>query len=154
MAEKTYEQKYAEQEKICNEKIAIIEPLLRDRSKKYDAGTRFYEDITILCGPGMCEHNHFIENRKDVYDRWKNGEVSIFNAKWAGVAFVIEYKKTMDARGILPRREPSNAFMVYEHKTLPLPLNVAVAVKDLYQAQEYRSALWGCINNQHGRWGK
>ena len=154
MAEKTYNEKYAELDKICNDKIAILEPFLKKMSQQHDAGTGFYEDITVLSGPSFEEYNHFVENRRDTYDRWKRGEVSIFNIKFAGVVFVIEYQNATDPRGILQRRVPSNAFMVYKHRTYPVSLNIATAVQDLYHAQEYRGILWGCIRDQHGRWGK
>lgn len=152
MAEKTRKQIYEEQNKICNANIAIIEPFLKKMSKQYDAGTRFYEDVTILYGPGISEYNHFVENRKDFYNRWKNGEVSIFNVKRAGVAFAIEYKEKTNMQSFLERCTPAHAFMVYKHHALPVSLDIATAVRDLYYAQEYRKVVW-CAMREHIRSG-
>ena len=41
--------------------------------------------------------------------------------------------------------------MVYKHNNHPVPLDVAVAIKNLYAAQEYRSILYGCMRSQRNR---
>jgi len=153
MSEKNYVEKYAIEDKICNEKVAIVQPFLKNLSEQHDAGTAFYEDITVLSGPGQVEFNYFYKNRKDLFDRWQKGEVSIYNIKWAGVAFVIEYAKihSIDRKTFAnPVYKPANAFIVYKHREYPVDLDTATAVKDLHHAQEYRSILWGCMHRQNG----
>ena len=142
MAEKTYAEKYAEQNNVLEKNIAVIRPFLKKISEQYDAGTNFYNDIAILSGPSITEYNHFYENRRDLYNRWQKGEVLIYNVKWAGATFVIECS---------PINKPSSAYMVYKHNNHPVPLDVAVAIKNLYAAQEYRSILYGCMRSQRNR---
>ena len=50
MAEKTYAEKYAEQNNVLEKNIAVIRPFLKKISEQYDAGTNFYNDIAILSG--------------------------------------------------------------------------------------------------------
>ena len=142
MQEKTSFEKYMEQDKICNEKVAIIQPFLKKISEENDEGTAFYNDVTVLSGPGVSQYNHIYTNRRDLFDRWKKGEISMYNIKWAGVTFVIEYRAAKPALAF-HRWNPSNAFMVYKHNTQPVSLDIAKAVKDLYDAQEYRSVIYG-----------
>ncbi|MBO7645231.1 MAG: hypothetical protein J6S57_02935 [Alphaproteobacteria bacterium] len=152
MSEKTYEQKYNEQTKICDEKIAIIQPFLKQLAEQNDEGTGFYEDVTVLRGPGGAEYNHFRDNMQNVFESWKRGKISIFNIKWSGLSFVLEYKLLPDAayvyKGAIltnPVYVPTKAYMVYKHQTQPVSLELAKAVKDLHSAQEYRGALYGCM---------
>ena len=158
MQEKTYKEKYDEQTKICDAKIAIIQPFLKQFAVTHNEGTGFYEDVTVLCGPGGMEYNYIRDNRKDLFERWQKGEVSIYNIKWAGLTFVIDYK--FSHTGIFeyhgqkfakPVYTPINATAIYKHNEQPVNLDLAIAVKDLYNAQEYRSALYGCILEQERR---
>lgn len=158
MSEKTYKQKYEEQTKICDEKIAIILPFLKEFSKKHDAGTGFYEDVTILRGPGAAEYNYLRDNHQELFNRWQQGKVSMFNIKGAGLTFVLEYKLVPDAAYVYkdtiltnPVYVPANAYTFYKHQSQPVSLEIAKAVKDLYTAQEYRSALYGCMRDSRLR---
>ena len=142
MQEKTNFERYMEQDKICNENVAIVQPFLKKISEENDEGTAFYNDVTVLSGPGTLEYNHIYANRRDLYERWKKGEISMFNIKWAGLTFVLEYAEPKPATFFV-KRTPVSASMVYKHNTQPVSLVIAKAVKDLYDAQEYRSVIYG-----------
>ena len=153
MSEKTYKEKYDEQKEICNRNIAIIRPFLKEFAEKHDEGSGFYEDIIVLRGPGITEYDDFCKNHRDLFARWKLGEVSIFNIKWSGVTFVLKYKlenneNNMRGENISSFYIHANASMIYKHKLQPIDLKVATAVKELYTAQEYCSALYDCIREQ------
>ena len=133
-------QNYAEQDKICQEQIKIIEPFLKKFSEEHDAGTRFYNDITVLCGPMPffgTEWFYATQEGMDINERFRKNQASIYVIKWAGASIVIEYYFT---EGIYA---PKNAFMVWKDQKYPVPMDVALAVQKLYQAQEYRSAIYG-----------
>lgn len=132
-------QEYKNQDKICRDKVAIIQPFLKSFAENHNEGTGFYSDVTILCGPGQVNYDYLMNGLPELYKSWQNGKVSIFNVKWAGLTFVLEYDNKVQL-GWHPR--PIGAFMVYEGRKLEAPFDVAVAVKDLYSAQEYRSALY------------
>jgi len=156
MSNKSYEQKYTEQTKICDENIAIIQPFLKEFGQKHDAGTGFYEDVTVLAGPGDAEYNHFRDERKDVFDRWQKGETSIYNIRWSGLTFIIEYKfdrnviyENKGQKIMRPIYVPSKSMMVYKHQEQPVSLKIALAVQNLFSAQEYRSALYACMRDSN-----
>lgn len=146
--EKTYSEKYAEQDRICIENKAIIEFFLKNFREKHpelELGTRFYTDVTVLSGPSTAQHEYIAQEHKDLDQRWKNGEVAIHNVKWAGVSFVTEYKKTYLDDGkvyVYPKEIPVDAFMICEGKEYPVPVDIANAISRLYKAQEYRSAIY------------
>ena len=126
----------AEQKKANNPNVVILENFLKNLGQKNDEGTQFYSDVTIVYGPGQIEHDYIQKEHKDLFKGWVKGEVSMFNVKWAGVSFIIEY--TLNAgKGIRPAWTPCNAFMVYKHKMSPVSLNIALAAKDLYREQRY-----------------
>ena len=147
MTETNNVKRYNEMDKKCEQLVASVEPFLKEFSKAHDCGTCFYDDITVLAGPSASEYNYFQNNRPELLKDWQRGLVSIYNIKWAGVAFVIEYKNFfIDEQGrLLPRpiRKPVNAFMVYNHNEYHVPFTLANEVKDLYAAQEYRNAIYG-----------
>ena len=158
MPEKTYKEKYDEQTKICEEKIAIIQPFLKKFAKEHNEGTGFYEDITVLSGPGGAEYNYVRDNLKDLFDRWKQGQISMHNIKWSGLTFALEYKFSHNGifeyqgkRFTNPVYVPVRATMVYKHKEQPVDLKLATAVQDLYKAQEYRGILYACMSEQERR---
>lgn len=151
-------QRYMEQDKICKEQIAIIEPFLKKFSEEHDAGTRFYSDITVLCGPMPFFGTGWFYNTdegKEVNKRFRQNKASIYVIKWAGAAFVIDYEMTGKYVNHIHVGDYisaiKNTFMVYEGKKYPVPLNIAVAVKKLYDAQEYRSAIYGAHRNEINR---
>ena len=125
-----------EQTKAKNPNVAILEKFLKKLSQQNDEGTQFYSDVTVLYGPGQIEYNYIQKEHKDLFAAWKKGEVSIFNVKWAGVAFVIEYRLNA-SKGIRSAWTPCNAFMVYKNQISPVGLNIAIAAKDLYTEQHY-----------------
>ena len=130
----------AEQNKNYN--LTIVQDYLERLGKKNDEGTQFYNDVTILSGPGMSEYNYLQNTHKDLFERWKKGEVSMYNVKWAGVAFVLEYQyggeKIYEYKGDrckAPVWNPWRAFVVYKHQITPVGLDLAVAVKNLFKEQ-------------------
>ena len=123
----------------CELDKALIKPFLEKFSREHDCGTAFYEDLTVLYGPGASTYSYFQNKRKDVFNRWQKDEVSIYNIKWAAAAFVIEYKKLNMVDGQLylqPVRVPHAAFMVHNQREYPVSLEIANAVKDLRLNQE------------------
>ena len=141
-------QNYAEQDKICQEQIKIIEPFLKKFSEEHDAGTRFYNDITVLCGPMPffgTDWFYATQEGRDINERFHKNQASIYVIKWAGASIVIEYYFTNFYQGKMypaGTYAPQNAFMVWKNQKYPVPMDVALAVQKLYQAQEYRSAIY------------
>lgn len=147
----SFEQLIAEQTKICNECTAVIEPVLKNLAEKNDEGTLFYSDITSLSGPGTAEYSYVQQKEPRLYQDWIDGKVSLFNIRNAGVCFVIEYQLNKGIHdGVIyltPRRVPEKAFMLYKHQKMPVPLNIAMAAKKLYIAQECRANLRAAHQN-------
>lgn len=146
----------AEQNEKYN--LTIIQDYLERLGKKNNKGTQFYSDVTILSGPGMSEYNYLQNTHKDLFERWKKGEVSIFNVKWAGVAFVLEYQyggeKIYEYKGDrfkAPVWNPWRAFVVYKHQITPVGLDLAVAVRDLFKEQTANSIHYGRLMREERR---
>ena len=137
MSEQNNLQRYQEQDAICKKNIAILEPFLKKFSEEHDAGTRFYEDITVLSGLSLYGSDWFYksEEGKDWYKRYREYKVSIFTIKWAGASFVVEYYNKSSA-------EIKNAFMVWQNKKYAVPSDIVVAVRDLFSAQQYRNVIY------------
>jgi hypothetical protein len=147
MQAKTNFGRYMEQDTICNDKIAIILPFLKQFSKEHDAGTAFYEDITSLSGLSLYGPKWFYDTDegKEVYELYRQNKVSIYTIKWAGASFVMEYgmpEKYANVRLGNYRGIIKNAFMVWGNQKFPVSLDIAKAVKDLCAAQEYRSVIY------------
>ena len=146
MTEKTYHQKYQEQDEICNQNIAILKPFLKRFAEQHNEGTGFYEDITILKGAGNVTYDIIEKEHPDWIQKWQKGAISIFNVKWGGLTFVTE-NTVIETDGKMTLQPKTT--MIYKSKTehLEEPADpvIAKAVKDLYVAQEYRSVLYACM---------
>ena len=153
--EKTYSEKYAEQDRICTENKAIVEFFLRNFREKHpelELGTRFYTDVTVLSGPNAQEgYRYLTEKRPEWYERYKKNDLHVYNIKWAGATFVIERKKIFFDDGKIyfsPLDVPVSATMICEGQEYAVPVEIASAVMKLYSAQEYRSAIYGAHQAQ------
>ena len=138
MVEQNNVQRYIEKSKVCEAKIAVLKPFLENFSKEHDAGTRFYNDITVLSGLSLYGPKWFntTDEGNKLLERQKQNQVSIYTIKWAGASFVIEY----DLTGRVAK--PTNAFMVWNNQKFPVDLNTALAAKDLQWAQSCRDAIY------------
>lgn len=157
MTDKTYKQKMAEAQTRIDKNMAIVEPFLRNFRAEYNQkhgegyiGTCFCEDVTILSGPAQINYEYFQNKRRNLYEDWRKGGAFLYNVKYAGATFAIETKKvhaiTAGASVQLfptPMTVPERAFMVYENREYPVSLDIAKAVKSLYDAQEYMSIVHG-----------
>ena len=153
--EKTYAEKYAEQDRICNENKAIVEFYLRSFREKHpelELGTCFYTDVTVLYGPNaVAGYKYLTERRPEWYERYKKDDLFVYNIKWAGATFVIERKKSYFADGkvyLSPFDLPLAATMICENREYAVPVEIASAIIKLYNAQEYRSAIYGAHQAQ------
>ena len=155
MAEKTYEQKYQEQDRLVKQNMALVQPFLKEFSETYDLGTGYYEDVTILAGP----HKNFFWNTevgKKYRALYEAGKVGIYCVKWGNGAFIIDYKfdgdriyRYKDQLFKAPSFTPVNACFLHDAKHYPVSMDVALAAKDLYSAQVYRGVLYDCIHHNH-----
>jgi len=155
--EKTYSEKYAEQDRICTENKAIVEFFLRNFREQHpelELGTRFYTDVTVLSGPNAQEgYRYLTEKRPDLYERYKKDDLYVYNIKWAGATFVIERKKIFFDDGkcyVNPLDMPVSATMICEGREYAVPVEIASAVVKLYSAQEYRGAIYSAHRAQMG----
>lgn len=152
MVEKNNVKRYQEQDAICKEQIAIIEPFLKKFSEEHDCGTKFYSDITVLDGLSLYGPQWFsiTEEGKNIYERYEKNKLSLYTIKWAGASFVIDYKVITNPGGRFARI-PTETFMVHKNMKYPVPLDLALAVQKLYKAQEYRSVIYGAHRDEIDR---
>ena len=136
---------------ICK---GTVQPFMQRLSQEHDWGTGFYEDITILSGPGG-EYNFFQQRYPELYNLWRTPrtiddtkDVAVYSSKHGGT-FVLEYEKYFepnDVRKVLPKWRMINSFMLYKDKEYSVPSLVGEAVKNLYPNQEYCSVV---LYNHH-----
>ena len=154
------QQEYLEQDRLVQENTMVVQPWLENFANEYNSrhpyeiGTMFYSDVTILSGP----HGNFYcdtDAGKKLNELHKIGKVSIFYVKFAGGAFIIEYKfdgtriyRYKDSLIKMPHKIPVNAYFLYNGRQYPVSMDVALAVERLYSAQEYRSILYANLHNK------
>ena len=132
------QQEYFEQDRLVEKYTAIVQPWLTDFAKnRPEIGTAFYSDVTILTGP---HDDYFWNNIKGqkLNELYQSGKISIYYVKYAGASFIIEYNFG----------NMRNAYFMYKGATFYVPMDIAIAVKKLYEAQEYRSAIYGVLKMQ------
>ncbi len=149
-----YEHDCQEQERMIQEKTGIVQPFLKEFSEKYDLGTGFYEDVTILSGP----HGNFFwdtEAGKQLRALNEAGKISISYVKFAGGAFIIEYRfdgnriyRYKDQIFQAPNSTPINAYFLYDGKQYPVSMEIALAAKELHSAQDYLGVLYSCMRER------
>lgn len=154
MTEKTYEQKYQEQDRLVQENMALVQPFLKNFSETYDLGTGFYEDVIICSGP----HSNFFWNTEmgnKYRSLYEAGKIGIYCLRWGDGAFIIDYKfdgnriyRYKDQLFQAPHSTPVNAYFLHDAKQYPVSMGVALAAKDLYLAQTYRGVLCDCMQIQ------
>lgn len=151
MSEKNHVEEYKKAVEKVKQRILDIKPFLENFSREHDGGTGFYEDITILSGPSVNEYNFFKEKFPDLFELSvkppkDDRSVSVYNLKFGGATFVLEYKKVFapnDVYKVAPKWELLDSFMLYKHIKYPLPKYIAESIKQLYWEQEGRSAIYG-----------
>ncbi|MBO7508909.1 MAG: hypothetical protein J6T57_01360 [Alphaproteobacteria bacterium] len=156
MTNEERKQEYEKQDAICKAKMAVVQPWLEQFAKEYnethpgEIGTGFYDDVVILRGPHDDKFFWKTAEGNKLRERNLKGEISIVSVRWSGAAFVIEYKfegnKIYEYQGQLfqaPKWAPVASDFIYEGKHYSVPLDVALAAKELHAADEYRGVLWG-----------
>lgn len=155
---KDFLNKYKELVEKCNLGIAAVKPYLEKLSKENDWGTGFYEDITILKGPGASQYNFFKEKYPELFNLWQTRrnpddtrDVLVYNLKFGGASFILEYQKTFDPKDVwkvAPKWNISNTFMLYGQKEYQLPQLIAEAIKQLCSNQELRDVMFWNHRNE------
>lgn len=156
------QQEYDEQDRLVRENTLVVKPWLERFAKEYNEthpgyiGTCFYTDVTILSGP----HDNYFWNTdagKKLNADYQKGKISIYYVKGADAHFIIENNRRMgvgrwgDQLVEMPIITPVDAYFMWQGRRYPVSLDVAVAAKNLYSAQEYRGVLWGLLQKQRAR---
>lgn len=154
------QQEYLEQDRLVTENTLVVQPWLKNfanqynKQHPYEIGTCLYSDVTILSGP---YDNYFWRNTqgKKLNEMYQTGKAEIYYVKGAGASFIIEYKfdgdrwyRRQDTLFKAPHRTPIDAYFLYDGRRFPVPMDVAIAAKRLYTAQEYRSAIYAVLREK------
>ena len=156
------QQEYNTQDRLVHENTLVVQPWLEGFAKEYNKGhpgyigTCFYTDVTILAGP----HDDYFwdtDSGKKLNADYQEGKISIYYVKTAGAHFIIENDRRMGIRRYgnqlveTPIITPVDAYFMWQGRRYSVPLDVAVAAKNLHMAQEYRGVLSGLLSEQRAR---
>ena len=174
MANLTYTQQYQEAQAQCESLVGVVQPWLKAFTENYNKnhpgalGTCMYDNeqedkVRIVISPfGNFFYN--TEEGKKLMAQQKSGDIGLYYIYGASSAFVIEYSAPTPAvfsyQGQLYKghqRNPVNAYFLYDEpythvmQRAKVPMDVAMAAKKLYSAQEHLGIVYACMREEQRR---
>ena len=174
MADLTYEEKYKQTQAECESLVGIVQPWLRNFTENYNKqhngamGTCMYDNgqedkVRIVISP-FGNFFYGTEEGKKLMAQQKSGDIGLYYIYGASSAFIIQYSAPAPAifsyqgqfyKGY--QRNPVDAYFLYEEpytrvmQRAKVPMDVAMAAKKLYSAQEYLGVVYSCMREEQRR---